>query len=131
MQTEELEIPHPRMSEREFVLSPMSDLERADNRITHPVSNKTMNELLNSLLRKNNSSTTNKDEQAIRVLPLPRGRMLLFNQTIIMGILNVTPDSFSDGGKYSTSTELEMDGADIIDVGGESTCLGAEEVAVL
>ena len=62
MQTEVLEIPHPRMSEREFVLSPMSDLERADNRITHPVSNKTMNELLNSLLRQNNSSTTNKDK---------------------------------------------------------------------
>ena len=48
----------------------------------------------------------NKDEQAIRVLPLPRGRMILFNQTIIMGILNVTPDSFSDGGNYSTSAEL-------------------------
>src|SRR5699024_2143961 len=46
----------------------------------------------------------------------------------IMGILNVTPDSFSDGGLYSTkekaleeALKMEADGADIIDVGGEST----------
>ncbi len=49
-------------------------------------------------------------------------------QTYIMGILNVTPDSFSDGGRYSTVTEalkhagqMEAEGVDIIDVGGEST----------
>lgn len=50
------------------------------------------------------------------------------NKTYVMGILNVTPDSFSDGGKY-TEVELALkkaeemlhDGADIIDVGGEST----------
>ena len=65
--------------------------------------------------------------------------MLLFNQKNIMRILNVPPDSFRDGGKYSTSTELaasqarqlEMDGADIINVSGESTRPGVEEVAVL
>ena len=139
MQTEELEIPHPRMTEREFVLSPMGDLDGSYGRITHPKYNKTMTELLNSLLHRNNNQTaTSKDEQAVRVLPLPRGRMLLFNETIIMGILNITPDSFSDGGKYSTSVELaavrarqlEKDGAGIIDVGGESTRPGAEEVAV-
>jgi len=140
MQTEKLEIPHPRMSEREFVLSPMNDLERAteSGRITHPISNKTMNELLHSLFHQNSNSTTSEDEQAYRVLPLPRGRMLQFNRTIIMGILNVTPDSFSDGGKYSSSVELAasqalqlvQDGADIIDIGGESTRPGADEVAV-
>lgn len=50
------------------------------------------------------------------------------NRTYIMGILNVTPDSFSDGGKFNTiesalkQTEKMIDeGADIIDVGGEST----------
>lgn len=49
-------------------------------------------------------------------------------KTAIMGILNVTPDSFSDGGKFDQigravehALELERDGADIIDVGGEST----------
>lgn len=52
----------------------------------------------------------------------------LAKRTHIMGILNVTPDSFSDGGKYNTladaierAKEMEASGADIIDVGGEST----------
>jgi len=142
MNTERLEIPHPRMLEREFVLSPMKDLEegkKGDDKIIHPISNKTMSELLGSLLNQQcNNSTTNEEEEAVRVLPLPRGRMLLFNETIIMGILNVTPDSFSDGGKYSNSSksaasqalQLVKDGAGIIDVGGESTRPGAEEVAI-
>lgn len=50
------------------------------------------------------------------------------NRTYIMGILNVTPDSFSDGGKYNQldaalrhTEEMIRDGADIIDIGGEST----------
>ncbi|GAE94223.1 dihydropteroate synthase [Gracilibacillus boraciitolerans JCM 21714] len=51
------------------------------------------------------------------------------NKTLVMGILNVTPDSFSDGGKYNEidhairqAKKLETDGgADIIDIGGEST----------
>lgn len=56
---------------------------------------------------------------------------------LIMGIVNVTPDSFSDGGKYfSTESavqhglDLITDGADIIDIGGESTRPGAEDVFV-
>lgn len=55
----------------------------------------------------------------------------------IMGILNVTPDSFSDGGKYYSKTKateraLQMldDGADIIDIGGESSRPGASPVSV-
>jgi len=58
-------------------------------------------------------------------------------QPKIMGILNVTPDSFSDGGNYSTQTsalaqaELMIDsGVDIIDIGGESTRPGADVVPV-
>lgn len=57
------------------------------------------------------------------------------HHTYIMGILNVTPDSFSDGGKYNDSDEAirhaeEMirDGADLIDVGGESTRPGHIQV---
>ena len=49
-------------------------------------------------------------------------------KTYIMGILNVTPDSFSDGGKYNAveqavkhAKEMAQAGADIIDIGGEST----------
>lgn len=59
----------------------------------------------------------------------------LGKRTYIMGILNVTPDSFSDGGKFNEIDEavnharkLIEDGADIIDIGGESTRPGAEYV---
>lgn len=52
----------------------------------------------------------------------------LSNETLVMGILNVTPDSFSDGGKYNDvddaikqAVAMEKDGAHIIDIGGEST----------
>ena len=58
------------------------------------------------------------------------------NKPLIMGILNITPDSFSDGGKYSgldaamRQVELMLaEGVDIIDIGGESTRPGAERVA--
>lgn len=62
---------------------------------------------------------------------------MLFNQKkpLIMGILNITPDSFSDGGSYSQLDEIVkrakqmvLDGADIIDVGGESTRPGSSIV---
>lgn len=58
-------------------------------------------------------------------------------KTYIMGILNVTPDSFSDGGKFysvdnavSHAIEMIQDGAGIIDIGGESTRPGHESVSV-
>lgn len=59
-----------------------------------------------------------------------------FDRSYVMGILNVTPDSFSDGGKYlklenaiKHGIEMIDEGADIIDVGGESTRPGAEKVS--
>ena len=59
------------------------------------------------------------------------------NRTAVMGILNVTPDSFSDGGQYDSvpaalkhAQEMMSQGADIIDVGGESTRPGAARVSV-
>lgn len=61
----------------------------------------------------------------------------LNERTYIMGILNVTPDSFSDGGKFNSLEkakarveEMIKEGADIIDVGGESTRPGYTEVSV-
>ena len=57
--------------------------------------------------------------------------------TLVMGILNVTPDSFSDGGKFvhlgkalSKAQSMEKNGADIIDIGGESTRPGATPVSL-
>ncbi|MEA3427944.1 MAG: dihydropteroate synthase, partial [Thermodesulfobacteriota bacterium] len=66
------------------------------------------------------------------------GHTLLFGaHTCIMGILNVTPDSFSDGGSFFTTDaavahgeKLVEDGADIIDVGGESTRPFSDTVSV-
>lgn len=59
------------------------------------------------------------------------------DRAVVMGILNVTPDSFSDGGKYATTDDaishglrMHYGGADIIDVGGESTRPNAREVPV-
>jgi dihydropteroate synthase len=60
----------------------------------------------------------------------------LGEKTLIMGILNVTPDSFSDGGQYADpdrayarALELEEQGADIIDIGAESTSPGSQRVS--
>ncbi|QGH32670.1 dihydropteroate synthase [Gracilibacillus salitolerans] len=57
-------------------------------------------------------------------------------KTLVMGILNVTPDSFSDGGKYNNiqsaihqAKKMEEEGADIIDIGGESTRPGHKPVS--
>lgn len=57
------------------------------------------------------------------------------NEVLVMGILNVTPDSFSDGGEFfeensavERALEMEENGADIIDIGGESTRPGADQV---
>ncbi|MGX5699882.1 dihydropteroate synthase [Acinetobacter kookii] len=79
----------------------------------------------------------------MQLMPLPNrmlqcGQMKLdLSQPHVMGILNVTPDSFSDGGKHNTKDQavakaLEMiaDGATVIDVGGESTRPGASVVEV-
>ena len=63
--------------------------------------------------------------------------LILGERTLVMGVLNITPDSFSDGGAYLDSgaavaraLQIEHDGADILDVGGESTRPGAAPVAV-
>src|SRR5215472_13128402 len=60
----------------------------------------------------------------------------LSQRGLIMGVLNVTPDSFSDGGKFFAAEKaiehglkMAADGADIVDVGGESTRPGAEAIA--
>ena len=68
---------------------------------------------------------------------LKQHEIRLGERTVLMGVLNVTPDSFSDGGKYSDpdrafarAVELEEQGADIIDIGAESTKPGSTRVSV-
>ena len=199
-----LQVPHPRMEERDFVLTPLLDMISCDS--VHPVRNVTYGQLYQQLqlcrfrdnhhdhttttttsttttsttnralqsmrpLHESSSSTSNSPQPLIaRVLPLPRNRVLFLtyeatgdddndktatgttyssssttatttsttSTTILMGILNVTPDSFSDGGKWDQSIQeavnhalqMEQDGATIIDIGGESTRPGAIEISV-
>jgi dihydropteroate synthase len=85
-------------------------------------------------------------EKRRMVFPMTEGRQIIWNcrgrkvvcgqKTLIMGILNVTPDSFSDGGKFQAletavarGLQMAAEGADIIDIGGESTRPGARPVS--
>jgi len=71
-------------------------------------------------------------------LALPDGaRLEIGDRTVVMGIVNVTPDSFSDGGRcleparaIDHALSMEADGADILDIGGESTRPGARALPV-
>lgn len=68
-------------------------------------------------------------------LKLPSRTLVLGGRTLVMGVLNVTPDSFSDGGQFldparaiKHAIAMESAGADLLDIGGESTRPGSEEV---
>jgi len=70
------------------------------------------------------------------ILKTPNRTIELGNRTLIMGIINVTPDSFSDGGMFSCiedaveyGDKLEEEGADILDIGGESSRPGSDSVS--
>jgi dihydropteroate synthase len=69
-------------------------------------------------------------------LKLPSQTLLLGQRTLVMGVLNVTPDSFSDGGKFrgvraavQRALAMEAAGADLIDIGAESTRPGARAIS--
>ena len=71
-----------------------------------------------------------------RVIPYDGGELVFGKKTLVMGILNCTPDSFSDGGLWNDTDravnhalEMEAEGADLIDIGGESTRPGSDTVS--
>jgi dihydropteroate synthase/2-amino-4-hydroxy-6-hydroxymethyldihydropteridine diphosphokinase len=112
--TPDLVLPHPRMQERAFVLAPLADIapEWRD-----PRSGQTVRTMLAQVDRAN--------VRALKAIPL------------LMGVVNVTPDSFSDGGRYDAADaaiaharKLMDEGADILDIGGESTRPGSQPVEV-
>jgi len=66
-----------------------------------------------------------------------RGKLMNFSVPKIMGILNITPDSFYDGGRYNSKDKIEqqtekmiISGADIVDVGGYSSRPGAKDISI-
>jgi dihydropteroate synthase len=68
-------------------------------------------------------------------LKLRSRTLILGERTLVMGVLNVTPDSFSDGGKYHSANvaiehalAMELEGADLLDIGGESTRPGSSGI---
>lgn len=105
MESKDLILPHPRLQERAFVTYPLRDV-AAD--WLHPVHHLSVSEMIEKL---------------------PEGQEIIKTyRPLIMGIVNVTPDSFSDGGQYNDPSraiahglKLIAEGADILDIGGEST----------
>ncbi|HUV63200.1 MAG TPA: dihydropteroate synthase, partial [Sedimentisphaerales bacterium] len=76
-----------------------------------------------------------KETRDANILEWPKGHLDFSEGCVIMGILNVTPDSFSDGGQFLDTqkavehgVQMAADGAAIIDVGGESTRPGSAPV---
>ncbi|KAJ1301145.1 hypothetical protein OPQ81_003557 [Rhizoctonia solani] len=138
-----LQIPHPRIQEREFVLRPLSDIIPA---FIHPFEQKSIQALLSALPA--------TDYPMHRVIPLiqtahPNASAetqhpywTWTSKTYLMATLNVTPDSFSDGGHnvHTPNSSNESPalkyvrhslshGADIIDIGGYSTRPGASALS--
>ena len=144
-----LDIPHPGLPSRDFVLRPVCDMVPD---AVHPTLGRTMRDLLNELQA---GVAPDAAPTMAQVSHLPHLSGLTSEEetilrwdrakTLVMAILNVTPDSFSDGGQFGLSEggdeaarveravervrELLGEGADVIDIGGESTRPGAERVS--
>lgn len=121
---EHLIVPHPRLAERPFVLYPLCDIWPD---AVHPFLHTPVRALLPSTPPSDMSRVWTCGSQV-----RPWGA-----QTLVMGILNVTPDSFSDGGRHNdveralaTARDMVAAGVHVLDVGGQSTAPGRPEVPV-
>ncbi|WEL38348.1 dihydropteroate synthase [Encephalitozoon hellem] len=139
----DLVIPHPRLHLREWVLRPLADI---DPFFMDPLWKMSVRCLLEGCLRKIDlRASVGLDVERMPFVGVERVMWLgsklyrwgSLGSTLVMGILNVTPDSFSDGGCYLSLCDarkrfIEMveQGADIVDIGGVSTRPGAASVDV-
>lgn len=111
----ELQIPHPGLLDRPFALWPLADLAP---RWIHPVLSKTAAELVQPWKSRFTAQAPFQTQQIRQTLV----------GTKLVGVLNITPNSFSDGGLFDSTEkalaqirQLVIDGAEIIDIGAEST----------
>ncbi|KAL4639776.1 hypothetical protein ACB092_03G242500 [Castanea dentata] len=126
-----LTIPHERIWERPFVMAPLMDLlgSSADcDTVTCWHSFSLLSGGLLEFWEKMGGESLVGKEGMKRVLPIKSGLWDWSQRTSVMGILNVTPDSFSDGGKFvsveAAVTQARLmisEGADMIDIGAQST----------
>lgn len=138
----ELTIPHKSMLERTFVMQPLCEIILPS--FIHPVSAEPLYSHLFQLLKSIPKSEIQESSHLCQIVPVPRSNdksnSLVFDNlnqnipAIIMGILNITPDSFSDGGSHfgkdlskvvDTARKMIHDGALILDIGGASTRPGS------
>ena len=122
VESDSLTLPHPRLAERAFVLAPLADI--APN-WRHPFSGRSATDLL-----------ANLDQSGVKQCPLPLDWGW---RPLVMGIINITPDSFSGDGLWQEGGGLEAvvaqarqfvtDGADVLDIGGESTRPGSQPIS--
>lgn len=135
-----LTIPHERIWERPFVVAPLMDLlgSAIDSDAVaswhsfsgHPGG-------LPALWEKLGGESLIGGEGIYRVMPFANGLLDWSQRTLVMGILNLTPDSFSDGGNFqsvesavSQARLMLSEGADIIDIGAQSTRPMASRISV-
>ena len=147
LNTDDLIIPHKSMLERTFVLQPLCELFGPD--VLHPVSAEPLHNHSRQLITSETNELIQESSNLLQIVPIPRlpdaSNPLKFDhvenkrKTLLMGILNMTPDSFSDGGKNYHKTideilenafQLVEQGADILDIGGVSTRPGSVEPSV-
>lgn len=126
-----LSIPHPQLDQRAFVLVPLFDIEP---NLVDPRSGRSLKDMLASIDTSTVERLNGSDVRLLRPTELAWGV-----KTYVMGIINVTPDSFSGDGLYShaeyiskiveTGRNFVDTGADLLDVGGESTRPGSEPIS--